>query len=292
MTPAANDSVSTFPWLPAGPAILFAPANRPDRFEKALSHADMVILDLEDGAGETDFDQARENIAQSNLPADRVIVRITGPESPTFADDVEFAKSCSYDIIMVPKVRSEIPAELEGVKVIAMIETPQAVINIQQIAEHPSVVGLFWGAEDLAAELGGTSSRKSVLENPRRTYRDPQRITRAMVQIHAAAAGIASIDAIYADFRDDHGQYHEALDAAGCGFTATACIHPAMVDPIRKAYQPSKEALNHAKEIARAALKSEGAFALHGKMIDAPIVKQAHIALSRAGVSVADLAAD
>ena len=35
-----------------GPAWLFCPADRPERFAKAAAAADVVILDLEDGAGD------------------------------------------------------------------------------------------------------------------------------------------------------------------------------------------------------------------------------------------------
>lgn len=282
-TSRALDGSQTFPWLPTGPALLFAPADRPERFAKAAERSDMVIIDLEDGAAVDGHAQARENIVNNPLDSAKTILRITGPGTPTFAEDVAFARECDYDIIMVPKIRESIPEELKGLKIIAMIETPQAVINIQSIATHPDVVGLFWGAEDLTAELGGVSSRQSVDENPRRDYRDPQRITRAMVQIHAAAAGIAAIDAIHADFRDERGQYLEALDAVGCGFMATACIHPAMVSPVRKAYKPSAETLARARAIVERAGSSVGAFQLDGEMIDAPIVKQAVATLTRAG---------
>lgn len=275
----------TYPWLPTGPALLFAPADRPERFAKAAERSDMVIIDLEDGAAVDNHAQARENIMANPLDPATTILRITGPEAPTFAEDVAFARQCNYDIIMVPKIRESIPAELEGLKIIAMIETPQAMINIQQIATHPDVVGLFWGAEDLTAELGGVSSRLSVDENPRRHYRDPQRLARALVQVHAAAAGIAAIDAIHADFRDERGQYLEALDAVGCGFLATACIHPAMVPPVRKAYRPSEATLTRARKIVDYAGTHTGAFQLDGEMIDAPVVKQAVAALARAGIT-------
>lgn len=245
----------------------------------------MVIIDLEDGAAVSNHEQARENIKNNPLDPATTILRITGPGTPTFEEDVAFARECAYDIVMVPKIREAIPAELEGLKIIAMIETPQALINIQQIANHPDVVGLFWGAEDFTAEIGGVSSRQSIDENPRRDYRDPQRYVRTMVTIHAAAAGIAAIDAIHADFRDERGQYLEALDAVGCGFLATACIHPAMVPPVRKAYKPSPSTIARAKTIVEHANEHTGAFQLDGEMIDAPVVKQAVAALTRAGIS-------
>ena len=43
-----------------GPAWLFCPADRPERFEKAAAAADVVILDLEDGVAAKDREAARE----------------------------------------------------------------------------------------------------------------------------------------------------------------------------------------------------------------------------------------
>ncbi len=36
-------------WSPTGPAWLFCPADRPERYAKAAEAADVVIIDLEDG---------------------------------------------------------------------------------------------------------------------------------------------------------------------------------------------------------------------------------------------------
>ena len=179
--------------LIVGPAILFAPANRPDIFPKAAAIADMVILDLEDGAGDAERDVARNNIAQASLDPSRVIVRVCGPDDPGFKEDVEMVRSTPYSLVMVPKVYTDIPKELEGLHVIAMIETPQAVVGIQGIAEHPDVVGLFWGAEDLTVLLGGTHSRfmpdEGAPDNRPGPYRDTMRAAR---QRTCSCAGLAA----------------------------------------------------------------------------------------------------
>ena len=291
-TPTSTPSAPA--WLPAGPALLFAPADRPDRFAKAAERSDVVIVDLEDGAALDGHEAARRNIADNPLDPARTILRVTGPGTPTFAGDAELAQEGPYDVVMLPKVRERIPEELAGLKVIAMIETPEAILNIGAIASHPDVVGLFWGAEDLASELGGTSSRITPDEAeaagipggpdaPLRPYRAPQQLSRTMMVIHAAANGIAAIDAVHVDFRDEKGQYLEALDAAGCGFAGTACIHPAMVEAVRRAYRPSDEELDRARRILGRAADNVGAFQLDGEMIDAPVVRQAAITVARAG---------
>ena len=303
MNTAANDTASSAPaWLPAGPALLFAPADRPDRFAKAAERSDVVIVDLEDGAALDGHEAARQNIVDNPLDPARTILRVTGPDAPTFAGDAKLAQEGPYDVVMLPKVRDRIPEELAGLKVIAMIETPEAILNIGAIASHPDVVGMFWGAEDLAAELGGTSSRITADEaeaagipadsgsgtgsrpdSVSRPYRAPQQLARTMMVIHAAANGIAAIDAVHVDFRDERGQYLEALDAAGCGFAGTACIHPAMVEAVRRAYRPSDDELARARRILERAADNVGAFQLDGAMIDAPVVRQAAIIAARAG---------
>ena len=46
-------------WSPPGPAMLFCPADRPDRYAKAADRADVVILDLEDAVAPDRRDDAR-----------------------------------------------------------------------------------------------------------------------------------------------------------------------------------------------------------------------------------------
>ncbi len=46
-------------WELPGPAWLFCPADRPERYAKAAAAADVVILDLEDGVAPADKEAAR-----------------------------------------------------------------------------------------------------------------------------------------------------------------------------------------------------------------------------------------
>ncbi|MDO5097305.1 MAG: CoA ester lyase [Corynebacterium sp.] len=266
-----------------GPAILFAPAGRSEIIPKAAAAADMVILDLEDGAGDVDRDVAYANIRNCGLDPAATIVRVVGPTDPHFLADVEFVASTPYTTVMVPKVYTEIPQCLEKFDVIAMIETPQAVVNIQKIAEHPSVVGLFWGAEDLTMGLGGTHSRFGRGEANSGMYRETMRLTRSLMHIHAAAAGKITIDAVHSDFRDEAGMFAEAVDAARSGFAASACIHPSQVATVRAAYRPEDSQIEWAQAVVAEARNHPGAFKLDGEMIDAPLIAQARRILDRAG---------
>ena len=70
-----------------GPALLFCPADRPERYQKAAERADAVIVDLEDAVAPADKQRARGAIlAQLGATGDvpeldpsRTIVRITRP---------------------------------------------------------------------------------------------------------------------------------------------------------------------------------------------------------------------
>ena len=70
-----------------GPALLFCPADRPDRYEKAAARADTVILDLEDAVSPDAKAAARQHLAAVPLDPERTIVRVNpAPSSrPTCA---------------------------------------------------------------------------------------------------------------------------------------------------------------------------------------------------------------
>src|SRR5690606_34001074 len=72
-----------------GPALLFCPADRPDRYAKAAERADAVVLDLEDGVAAEHKDRARALLVAglADLDPDRVVVRVNAPGSPWWDAD-------------------------------------------------------------------------------------------------------------------------------------------------------------------------------------------------------------
>lgn len=68
-----------------GPALLFCPADRPERYQKAAARADAVILDLEDAVAPADKQRARGAIlaqlgttgVEPELEPSCTIVRVT-----------------------------------------------------------------------------------------------------------------------------------------------------------------------------------------------------------------------
>ncbi|WP_353809512.1 HpcH/HpaI aldolase/citrate lyase family protein [Agromyces sp. SYSU T00194] len=261
-----------------GPALLFCPADRPERFRKAADRADAVILDLEDAVGPDAKADARAAVAESGLDADRTIVRINPAGSPDFAADLAAVAAGGFHTVMLAKASGTADlVPLRDYRVVALCETPAGVIAAPDIASVECVVALMWGAEDLVGALGGSSSR-----TPDGGYRDVARHARASVLLAAGAHGIAAIDAVHLDIADEAGQAAEATDAAASGFAATACIHPGQVSVVREAYRPSEEELAAARELLSAASGRDGVFTHDGRMIDAPVLRQAERVVARA----------
>ena len=270
-----------------GPALLFCPADRPERYSKAADRSDAVILDLEDAVAPADKQRARGAIlAQLGAAGDtpelepgRTIVRVNPVGSAEFGKDLHSLAHTPYRTVMVAKAESaEDMRALDGYRVIALCETAAGVLNAAAIAAEPNVVALMWGADDLLASLGGLSSR-----NDDGGYRAVALHARSAVLLAAKAAGKEAIDAVYVNIPDLDGLAVESRDAVASGFGAKACIHPSQVAAVREAYAPVPEAVEEARELLDAASAAgSGVFQFKGKMIDGPILKHAESVLRRA----------
>lgn len=262
-----------------GPALLFCPADRPERFAKALERADAVILDLEDAVAADAKTVARGAVIESELDPGRVIVRVNPPGTADFEADVATLSQTDYRTVMVAKSESvKLLRRFDPrFRLVALCETARGVVNADRIADLDNVVALMWGAEDLVASLGGTSSRKA---NGR--YRDVARTARARVLLAAGGHGKAAIDAVHLDIADVRGLRREAVDAAASGFTATACIHPSQVEVVREAYRPDAKQVAWARAVLAAAETERGVFAFQGRMVDEPVLRHARALLRRA----------
>lgn len=257
--------------FPMGPSLLFCPADRPERFSKAADRADAVIIDLEDAVAPVDKAGARVAMVDTPLDPSRTIVRINPAGTADFALDLEALAKTGYDTVMLAKSEAaEQVRPLAGYRVLALCETAAGVLHAPAIAAEPNVAALMWGAEDLVASLGGTSSRRED-----GSYRAVAAHARSSVLLAAGAFGKAAIDAVYVDIGDLDGLTAEAQDAVASGFAATACIHPSQVAAIRAAYLPTAEEIDYARDVLSAAASEGGVFRFRGRMIDGPILRHA-----------------
>ncbi len=271
-----------------GPALLFCPADRPERYQKAAERSDAVIIDLEDAVAPADKQRARGAIlaqvgANGDVPEldpSRTIIRVNPAGTEEFEKDLHCLKHTPYRHLMLAK--AEDPSQLKELadySVVALCETAAGILNAAAIAAEPNVTGLMWGAEDLIASLGGTSSRTGEGE-----YRAVALHARSTVLLAARAFGKEAIDSVYVNIPDLDGLAREAHDAVASGFGAKACIHPDQVAVVRGAYAPSETDVAAATELLAAASSAgTGVFQFQGRMIDGPILKHAQSVLRRAG---------
>ncbi|WP_395243464.1 HpcH/HpaI aldolase/citrate lyase family protein [Agromyces sp. MMS24-K17] len=268
----------TRPAFRFGPALLFCPADRPDRYAKALDRADAVILDLEDAVDEAAKAAARDALVATPLDPERVIVRLNPADGPHRAADLAALARTAYRTVMLAKC--EDVADLSGLEryeAIPLCETARGVLAAPALAAQANVSALMWGAEDLVSSLGGSSSRRAD-----GAYRETPRAARVLVQLAAAAHGAVAIDAVHLDLADLEGQREEAEDAAALGFAATACVHPSQVEVVRAAYRPGAAELERARAVLAAAEHEGGVFRFRGVMVDEPVLRQARAAVRRA----------
>ena len=257
------------------PALLFCPADRPDRYRKAVDAADVVVIDLEDAVPPAGKAGAREALVATPMDPERVIVRVNSVASAEHAADLEALRATAYRTVMLPKAESARQlATIADWSVVALCETPLGVLNAAEIAAAPNTIALMWGAEDLTAAIGGRTSRF-----PNGRYRDVALHARSAVLLAAAAYGRPAIDSVYTAIDDLDGLRAEAEDAAACGFALKACIHPRQVPVVRAAFQPDEAQVRWARRVLEAA-SDGGARSVDGQMIDAPLVRQAEAVLA------------
>jgi citrate lyase subunit beta/citryl-CoA lyase len=278
-------------------SLLFVPGDRPERFEKAAaSGADAVILDLEDSVSLANKDSARASIVNylSGARSTFTLVRVNPLDSHLTAADLAAVIAARPDAIMLPKadgassiaqldtiLRSEgaDEASLPAVLPIAT-ETPQAIFTLGSYRDvKDRLLGLTWGAEDLPAAIGASTSREED-----GSFTAPYQLARSLVLFAAHGAGTAAIDTVFPAIKDEAGLARYAATARRDGFTGMMAIHPSQVALINAAFTPSAQELERAHAIVEAFNNNPGAGVLQidGKMIDAPHLKQARHILSLA----------
>lgn len=271
--PEATSAAEQAVWQP-GPGWLFCPADRPDRYLKALAAADVVILDLEDAVAPEKKTQARDAIRglidDGSFDRSRTVVRINGADSDERAADVSLI--AELDLPRVMPAKAEDAADLAALpgELVALVETARGVDQASALAKVPGVVAMMWGADDLIASMGGTGSRHADGR-----YRDVVRYARAQVLIAAKASGLLALDGVHMDIPDTDGLTAECADAVASGFDATVAIHPSQVPVIRSTYAPAPERIDWARRLLAHVGDERGVTTFEGRMVDGPIYRQA-----------------
>ena len=262
---------------PVGPALLFCPGERAERFEKAVAGSDIAVLDLEDGTSEPNKETARASVCAfvAATGAD-VIVRINHPAGDRGIRDLQALKDARARRLLLPK--TETVQEIDAVcstwsggepELILTIETAKGLIALPHLLAHPAVAGVSWGPYDMAADICARSVRDEA-GNLRSTFR----YARDRLLLEAAAFAIPVFDTVTVELSDPTMTIRDSAEAAELGFAGKFCIHPSQVDPIRRAFQPSQKQIDWATRLL-AESGSHGAALFDGDMVDEPMLRRA-----------------
>ncbi|MBN4927583.1 CoA ester lyase [Hoyosella rhizosphaerae] len=265
--------------FPTGSAWLFCPADRPERFAKAASIADVVILDLEDGVAPAAKPAAREALVSSALDPAMTVVRINPYGTPDHDLDLAALAQTPYTLVMLSKCEgADHAAALSNFDVIALVESPLGALRASDIASAAPVRALMWGAEDLIAAMGGTASRHDD-----GAYRHVAQHVRSTTLLAAKAHGRIALDSVFLNIADLDGLRAETRDGVAIGFDAKVAIHPSQVTVIRDVFTPTVEEIDWAQRLLSAAKGERGVFTFEGRMVDAPVLRHAEAVLRRTG---------
>lgn len=259
---------------------LYMPGANARALEKAQSlSADCLILDLEDAVAPDAKQAARAQICTALQAGDygarERIVRVNGLDTVWGKDDVAalaaLPDEARPDAILAPKVST--PQEIDALVALLppacalwiMIETPQAIFNVQALAAktaHTPLSVFVMGTNDLAKELRATLVKG----------RAPLMSALSTALMAARQYGLGILDGVFNDIADEDGFAAECQQGADMGFDGKTLIHPSQLAPCNQIFAPSPEDVAQARDVVAAFAAPEnagqGVLKVNGKMTE------------------------
>ena len=274
-------------------SVLYMPAANERALEKAKDiQADALIFDLEDAVAPDSKEVARKQAcaaaASSEYGNRELTIRCNGLDTPWGKDDVLAAAAAGPAAVVIPKVDGssyldEISELLNqggapsSTQIWAMVETPIGILHVEEIARHERMSVMVMGTNDMAKELRAsiTADRRALLPYL------------AMCLLSARAAGVAILDGVYNDIKDESGFKDVCVQGAEMGFDGKTLIHPNQVAPTNEIFSPSLDELDFHRRIIEefeaAEKDGRGVLTVDGKMIE-----NLHVDEARRALAVAD----
>ena len=262
---------------------LYMPGINRKAMDKALKlDCDAVILDLEDAVDVSKKEESRQlvkrQIENNDYGSKQVVVRVNDLNTKWGESDIAAFANSRIQAILVPKV-SEIGdvsriAEVlnehgSELPVWIMVETPLAIININELARQPIVSALVMGTSDLVTDLGA--------EHMKDRHNISYALQRSVVA--ARAFGKLILDGVHLDFRDLDSFHDICRLGRSMGFDGKTLIHPDQIIVANQVFSPSEAELEKAKRVIDAwrtaqALGS-GVVELEGSLVESLHVEEA-----------------
>lgn len=278
-------------------ALLYMPGDNWKMITKSVTlGVDSICMDMEDGTAVNKKAEARATIAKAlqelDFGASEKLARINSVGSGWEQDDIESVLPYHPNGIVIPKVESFEQVEwasriiesaelkygwpINSVRILIGVETAKGILNLKEIAAHPRLDAIIFGGEDFAASIGAVRTKDAV----------ELLYARQAVVVACAANDLQALDIVTIDYKDLEALKIESQFGAGLGFSGKQIIHPNQVSAVQEAFTPSDESIAYARRIVETFETSQkegkGAYALDGKMIDMPLLKNAQKVLARA----------
>ena len=210
-----------------------------DRFEAATrSHADIVVLDIEDAVAPKDKAAARDNVVRWLTAGNTDWVRINGFGTPWWADDLAMLANLSVGGVMLAMVESvdHVTETAKRLPNVALVETARGLERITEIAATKGTFRLAFGIGDFRRDTG-------FGENPATLAYTRARFTIAAKAAHlpgpidgptvgSSALKLSEATAVSAEF----------------GMTGKICLTPDQCAPVNEGLSPSHDEIAWAKE--------------------------------------------
>ncbi len=270
-------------------SLMFVPAHNEKLLESALRRdADVLLLDIEDSVPPPFKQQARDNIKafvqSSEIGTKLIFPRVNDRESGELLRDAHqltidgitgfmYPKATKgEDVYFFGKLLETIEAEkgypIGTFKIIPLIETAGAVMNIQEIctACH-RVVAVAFGCEDFVTDIRGKHDHEGLsIFTPR-----------AMIAMGARATGVIPIDTVHIKVHDLEDLEKNLILSRNLGFEGMLVLNPKELPLVHQYYSPSEQEVEDAQEMIRlaedAAASGQGVAVKNGKFIGPPMVK-------------------
>ena len=262
---------------------LYMPGINQKAMDKALNlDCDAVVLDLEDAVEVSKKEDSRQlvirQIENNDYGPRVVVVRVNDLGTKWGEQDVAAVANLPIQAILVPKV-SEIRDISRMVDLLnrlgselpiwIMVETPLAIININELARQPRVTALVMGTSDLVVDL----CAEHLEERQNISYALQRSI------IAARAFGKKILDGVHLDFRDLDSLRNVCRLGKSMGFDGKTLIHPDQIPVANDAFSPSEAELDKAKRVIdawrSAQTRGSGVVEVDGTLVESLHVEEA-----------------
>ena len=272
-------------------SLMFVPAHNTKLLESAVKrNADVLLLDIEDSVPYTKKQKSRDNIKEfakrTDLNGKLLFPRVNDRESGELLKDIyqltiEGISGFMYpkatkgeDIYFFGKLLETIEYEkglpIGTFKIIPLIETAGAVINIREICcSCTRVIAVAFGCEDYVTDLQGKHDPEgqSIM------------MARNLISIGARSCGVLPIDTVHIKVHDLEDLERNLILSKKLGFEGMLVLNPKELSLVHQYYSPTEEELVWAKEMLQlseeAQQEGKGVAVKDNKFIGPPMVKMA-----------------